>query len=134
MNFIEAVKAMNDGKKVRRKAYPDKKSYIYYNFNMEHFSDIIDGIYNFSFGDFKATDWEVVEEKKTLSDKWFTVPSFISPEAVGKSYSEKDVRESLKRINEYIMNMKYSDLVRNQGKELAKLLSFIKKEVGEDLL
>jgi len=67
MNFMEAVKALKEGKKVKRPNFV--KGYYHYNDNgrIKLSGDnepILPDIFFF-----EATDWEVVEENKTLKDK-----------------------------------------------------------------
>jgi len=68
MNFVEAVKEMKQGKKVRRiKAWSDLAYTVIRNGRIESYeckSYLDDPL---TLEDFEATDWEIVEE--TLSDK-----------------------------------------------------------------
>jgi len=71
MNFLEAVKAMKEGKKVRRKGwvdYAEMKLTKDFKFDIRNLKD--GSVMNpLELNDIEKTDWEIVEEKKTLSDK-----------------------------------------------------------------
>lgn len=95
MNFLEAVKAMKEGKKVRRKNHIDDAymSYVNEKFVFYGFSNT-----TFSLRDIEATDWEIYEEeKKNLSDKR-TNASMEN----GWQYQEEDVKQSLKEFIEWL--------------------------------
>ena len=70
MKFHEAIEAMEEGKRIKRRCWQDG-SILFFNStgNLCH----VDGDYiKLDFlqrGMFEATDWEIVEVKKTLSDK-----------------------------------------------------------------
>lgn len=66
MNFEEAVQAMKQGNKVRRKDW-DIKRFIFKGVTGK-FEEIED-YYSMGIIDFEADDWEILEETKTLSDK-----------------------------------------------------------------
>ncbi len=68
MNFLEAVKAMKEGKKVRRKAQYKE---VYYKLREGKYISKFNGRDDvlLDLRDIEATDWEIYEEKKTLSDK-----------------------------------------------------------------
>tara|TARA_Y100000310_G_scaffold103997_2_gene102327 strand:- start:46 stop:429 length:384 start_codon:yes stop_codon:yes gene_type:complete len=99
---MEAVKAMKEGKKVRRKEWgkdiaiqPACDVLCYYNCN--------DGKYiRFGIKDAEAEDWEIVKENpNSLSDKkeaWNTTEGEYS----GYMYSEEDIKEHLKRFIDMI--------------------------------
>ena len=72
MNFMQAVEEMKKGKKVRRK---DWKGFLIINERFNEFWICMDytlkhktgNRYSCDYRDFEATDWEVVEEKESLS-------------------------------------------------------------------
>lgn len=65
MNFMEAVKAMQEGKKVRRKSY-EKYSCVFcdgYNIYKTGLNGmIIPSTTHFGIDDFNSTDWELVDD------------------------------------------------------------------------
>jgi len=103
MNFMQAVKAMKEGKKVRRSRWGDQLC-IFMNIpedtikqgkpkceesNPKEFRGYII--------DFEATDWEIVEDKKTLSDEYMVVDL---PSYKGNVYLEDKVKQFIKDIKE----------------------------------
>jgi len=106
MNFLEAVAEMRNGRKVRRKEWPDKKCFDYVNNQYNSHETIKSeasclGISNatYSLGDFEATDWEVVEEvKKTLSDKRINPSGDIST----AKYKEDDIKEAINELRVWL--------------------------------
>lgn len=67
MNFLEAVKVMKRGKKVRRKGWD---TYMF--LDQDRIMEMVGGKPKFVFADsflVLGTDWEIVEEKTTLSDR-----------------------------------------------------------------
>ncbi len=69
MDFIQAVKAMKEGKKVRRGEW-DEGAYWYRNVNNPNgqITKSDGGQANFTVANTLETDWQIVGEKKTLSD------------------------------------------------------------------
>ena len=70
--FQEAIVWLREGKKVRRKDVDNEKFRIILSEGELFYYQISeDGIYNYSFdiNEFEATDWEIFEEKESLSDK-----------------------------------------------------------------
>ena len=93
MNFLEAVKAMKEGKKVKRS--PHNENYI--------LSIILGEIckkdkkhYSITIIDIEATDWQIVEEKKTLSDKRKEISGLSAPGHF--EYNEEDVKKAIKEL------------------------------------
>jgi hypothetical protein len=92
MNFLEAVEQIKQGKKVRRPTF-NKYNYLYF----EH-HNLMNAISKSPAylveNSFDATDWEVVEDNKPLSDKYHN--------AIGDrstiEYYENDVKEALKEF------------------------------------
>lgn len=123
MDFLDAVKAMKEGKQVRRpcmseciylieeNGYPRWKGL----YNDEGSRDICIEL-------FEAIDWEVVEEPKTLSDKWFKC-YHINTEGK-KQFYEADVKESMNELYKYLckempLDSKFrSKLIEIFGREL----------------
>ena len=72
MDFLQAVKVMKEGKKVRREIWDNKEFQIRLDieiFKRLKYKDVDGADYIFTVGDFEATDWQLVEDKKTLSDR-----------------------------------------------------------------
>ena len=70
MEFIQAVRNMKEGKKVRRDRWDNKDWHIFNKIHAENVFELV-GADNksvtFSLRDFEATDWEVVEEDWNLA-------------------------------------------------------------------
>lgn len=90
MNFKEAYKAMQEGKKVRRKGEGGRGDTLYYNFELNciYFKNkfknkIAGGRYFFTTTENAlAEDWEVIEEKKEYwkpkkDEKYFCIEEYI---------------------------------------------------------
>lgn len=91
MNFMEAVKAMKEGKKVRREGWDGficlKDNFFYWN------DGDADKRVEMALSNLEATDWEeLVEDKKTLSDY------FIDCIGGYGSYREDKVKQFIKDI------------------------------------
>ena len=121
MNFMEAVKAMKEGKKVKRRGlypvYLNNNNFVFHNEDEER-------DYTIDIGVIEATDWEIVEDKKTLSDK------IISADGLHhevKVCIAQDVKEAIK---EFIEWMNIHRLGINPDKYLPKA----KEIFGERLL
>ena len=96
MNFIEAVKEMKEGKKVKRESWNKKSLSLYIEkqpFSIHRFKGTDTDVLTIYPAWIEATDWEVVEEKKTLynarnqyefDNNWY--------------YHEDDVKEALKEF------------------------------------
>ena len=97
MNFMEAVEAMKEGKKVRR-SYWYEGAYIYSNkgYIYNEGQEVAEAN-SWDVCSFQAVDWEVVEEKKPLSDK----KTNVSMESDWQ-YQEKDVKQALKEFIDWI--------------------------------
>ncbi len=137
MNFLEAVKAMKEGKKLKRIAQIDEfyltlegDKFVYHN---ERDSSKLDR------GDVEATDWQIVEEKKTLSDKYqehtnacYTDCCFCN----GVTYDETDVKEAIKDIKEDIDKderlLGITDKLRTHI--LPRIIVIINKRIGKRLI
>lgn len=117
MDFIEAVKAMKKGKKVKR--FGQRPIH-----NLGHivFADTEEReLYAFGIFDIEATDWEIVKEKKTLSDKMFTTQD-TGP---FKVIHELHVKAAIKEFLCYLYNAPlreykdgFSRDVSNKAKEI----------------
>ena len=132
MNFIEAVKAMKEGKKVKR------KDYTWCCRRVKNYRMVLEYIdenkgtprQNLDIDDFEATDWEIVEEKKTLSDK--IVPrehdtnNYVTPEHL----KPEDAKESIK---EFIDSKWIKDFI-GDGNKYFILRQKVKEIFGERLI
>lgn len=101
MNFLEAVKAMKEGKKVRRSQW-GKGVYLYCEESMIHHSrKHIRDTFSIFIDWFEKTDWEIIdeksiEEKKTLS------------ELAGEEWCKvKDVKEANKKFIDWLLSLNY---------------------------
>ena len=109
MKYIEAIKEMKKGKKVKRKAHFDDFSYGIVNGIMyEYKNNVRRCTYICHIDSILANDWEVVEEKKTLWDK--RKPYLVSAEYGGFDFLEEDVKEALKEFLKFF-KMSKSDLI-----------------------
>jgi len=116
MNFIEAVKEMKEGKKVRRK-YWNKSDYYYINeskvlVNELHYKP------NRLIHNIEAIDWEIVEEpKKTLSSKVLEGSKY-SDTGIWR-YKEEDVKQALEEFLNWIeIKPRYFVEIKQKVKEI----------------
>jgi len=128
MNFIEAVKEMKEGKKVKRESWNKKSLSLYIEkqpFSIHRFKGTDTDVLTIYPAWIEATDWEVVEEKKTLynarnqyefDNNWY--------------YHEDDVKEALKEFIDYMLTWRECD--ERPMKYFIK--SKAKKIFGEDLI
>lgn len=101
MKWEEAVKVMKEGKRVRRPNFTN---------NAYYYND--DGIIRLSSDNepispeiflFEATDWEIVEEKKTLSNKTFhSYNEYLVAKVVDIKAANKEFIEWLNNPNKEI--------------------------------
>lgn len=101
MEFMEAVKAREQNKDVRRSGGRLRLTIAGEHYELEVIEKKDEIIYGWTRhalrrGDIKATDWEIIEEKKTLSDK-------IIYEQPKKNYIyAEDVKEKIKEYFNYV--------------------------------
>jgi len=120
MHFSWAVQQMREGKKVRRKAWdsPEKIDYIKINKNTKGLitNNADDRIFYLS--DYDATDWELFEEPKTLSD---IVINDSDYEYIYAHYKEKDIKEFIKKLEKEFCdgNLQSTKEIRKKLYELA---------------
>jgi hypothetical protein len=91
MNFLEAIKEIKNGKKIRRLLYSQE---------WKESHGLIEGVQTamisqFSIEDVEANDWEIVEENETLSDK-------ICYSLNEDSLTVEDVKEALIELTDYL--------------------------------
>ena len=123
MNFLEAVKAMEKGKKVK---LPGWMGYLYIDMGSEKISNR-NGPVTLHYKLVTDEEWVAVEEKKTLSDK--VILNGVDTFHKGDMYKGKDVNEAIKEIKKGITNIpRESELVRHTS------LGIIDKIVGERLI
>ena len=122
MNFLEAVKAMKEGKKVRQ---PYWKTIVnkYIHFDIESPDCMIYGsnnrAYSLTLIDLDATDWEIYEEKKTLSDRIESNPW------LGSSIRVEHIKESLKE---------FFDRMKPDGSSIPRNLKLAREIFGDELI
>ena len=90
MNFMEAVQAMKQGKKVKR---PHHLEFIHGLAMAMNENNIK---YTPLYEDIEATDWEIVKDKKTLSDKEIRNLAQINV------FDKDDVKEHLQEFDDWI--------------------------------
>ena len=116
---MEAVKAMKEGKKVRRPDYGEG-AYKVKRENFIGYQNESGSLPHLTFEDYEATDWQIVEEKKTLSDKKdLMIPATkIGVGEVQKeyfAYKEEDVKEAIK---EYLKGSAHDDNGMSRAKQI----------------
>lgn len=101
MNFLEIVKAMKEGKEVRRKCWNKGMVYLMVDDYMKvKFCDgSIDGPDN-HYESYEATDWEIVEEPKpfVLADKSLKSETYVNTN--GNLYHIKDIKTFIRLVKE----------------------------------
>lgn len=105
MNFIEAVKLMKEGKKVRRKEWGNRSFSIRLEYGYLRWDEHGKEETYLSQNDYLAVDWEVFEGKKTLINKG------ILQVMRGKGYETKvfefnDIKTHLRRYIDELDNLK----------------------------
>jgi len=117
MNFIEAVAAMKERKKVRRNAFnwKDIESIRMLPTTIIIYNKTGEKVY-LNGDDFEATDWEIVEEKKTLSDKFL---------------EDDDRLVWVKDVKQFVKDLKYFMEVPRSQKDYEE---HIDKLAGERLI
>jgi hypothetical protein len=96
VDFLSAVKAMKKGKKIRRLLHSQEWQEVH---------GLIVCVQNamdnrFSIEEVEAIDWEIVKEKKTLSDKIFN--RYEDMAGIGHTIRADDVKEALKEFIEAV--------------------------------
>ena len=125
MDFKQAIQWLKEGKKVRRKNWaPDFRLNIPYTFGIcaERNNAIVNEpfSYDFKIEDFEATDWEIYEEEKSLSDQECNVLiNTINIETISPSISSTTMG-SLKKIK-----------INIPGEELRFKKGFLKEDAKE---
>ena len=95
LSFMEAVEAMKKGEKVRREDWDYNMSMYFVNKEI-YFNPNAQGK-NLMVEEIEADDWEIVEEKKTLSDKIIlrSIPAI-------ETLTGEEVKEALKEFIQWI--------------------------------
>ena len=102
--FVSAVSAMKEGKKVRRKCW-NAGQYMYASDENIFWNN--GSIPKFNLKQFEAIDWEVIEDKKTLSERrWLEYDKGIC------HYNEEDVKEAIKEFIGWLINGDVFDNIR----------------------
>ena len=128
MDFMEAVKAMREGKKVRKESTPNKDFKLYIKNDGVRYTIGNQGYwtpYQFRISDFEATDWEIYEEtleehKKhcdfckginakednwNLADNINTTINITSTKPYMMAHL-KDIKTFIQKVKEDIQNLK----------------------------
>ena len=119
--FMWAVEQMNAGKKIRRSVW-DSSEYINFTPGSESIYDEKKHNITICKIELTATDWELFDEKKPLSDKIFQ-----------NRLEERDVKQALKNI---LARAKVDSNNTNEDRECIDyehLKRIIKEEVGKEL-
>ena len=119
MNFSEAVRQMKEGKKVERDGliYSLNESEV-----IQYSGESVENLNYINPTDVEATDWQIVEEKKTLSDNY--ILSFDGP---FKVYPEEKIKEAIQDIK--------ADIEKVYQKEVRLgFETIINKRIGKRLL
>lgn len=121
LNFLEAVTAMKEGKKVKMHIWDNDYIYI-------KDGAIISGYtenYPFQFEWLDYTAWEIVEESWTLSDKAnttvYTNKLIDEVDFPQPYYSKEDVKEFVKRLKQRITNEAWSHSIEKTHKIIDEL-------------
>ena len=132
MNFMEAVKAMKEGKKIRIKGNED--SYLFSKENLIY-SKITNGEYPIGINQIEATDWEIVEETKTLSDEIVECVARNPHTPSNQFIPEYKVKQFNKDIKTEIKN-KYKGTVDEEDDEVecVEIIDIINKKAGKRLI
>lgn len=100
-DFIQAIKWMREGKKVRSERYLEGDHFYIENNTIMFFGPGWDEPEKTSFEDiedFEATDWEILQEKESLSDK-IDDRDYKPIERHLVQRSVKDLKERIDKIN-----------------------------------
>ena len=127
MNFMEAVKAMKEGKKVRQQSTSNQDWNIYLSkekgsvdFIYLHHSNILkDHIHTFNLEAIEATDWETFEEKEP------TLYSYRQMDQDVWTYEEEVVKGAVNKLYEYLCGTNIEPKFRTKlieifGKEMVQ--------------
>ena len=136
MYFMEAVEAMKEGKKVKRKYWIDGTYLMMHEFGenyaiQAHSNDHSTESAKFSTDCFEATDWEVVEEKKTLSQKkiYCEIQEGAEIGVHTGMFDPKDIKAAIKDFIDWATNTSRPNwLTKREMKPKAKEI------FGEDLI
>lgn len=153
MNFQEAVKLLEAGKKVRRRSAPDRwffKRFCYSpenGYNGQEFVDQVGRPVRFGREPLQATDWEEYVEEKTLSDKIRKNNSIKKPTGsilkfpisfeIRDILLKEDVKEAVKKLLEQLGDTSYnlkSKETRDESERMADIFfKMIEDVFGEEL-
>ena len=122
MNFIDAVREMKLGKKVRRPYF--QEDFYWHSFNKETIvNKRNEPVMASYFPELEAIDWEIYEEpKKTLWNKRYED---------NETFSEFDVKEAIK---EFMKELGIYECIVPQNLNTDKVLCALKRKFGKELL
>ena len=92
LTFKEAYKALQDGKRIRRMDWSKNSNWR------------LIGSHIVNSADMNLDDWEIVEEKKTLSDDRIEEIDITYNNNKGRYYHEEDVKEALRKFVGYVQS------------------------------
>ena len=132
MKFMKAVEAMKQGKKVRRPTWIKGYYIMKEESSVRGFDEGVNQNTDFEFKDLDAIDWEIVEEKKTLSDKIIQSDNDEFQELrINRGYFKlDDVKEALKEFLEEYTEIELGDLETDE----TELYKTARKHFGDDLI
>ncbi len=120
-DFIQAIKWIKEGKKVRRENWGNQS--YHYKLNNEYVLPMSkDKPKPDNLIEIEGNDWQIVEEEKTLSDKTKIIVNDFS------AYYEEDVKKFIKDIKEDIEDFVTTKHYKGKIKEL------IDKKAGDRLV
>jgi len=113
MNFMEAVQAMKEGKKIRRNAWVNTEVFL-----IDTGGRITDplSVYNYSISDFEATDWVAYTE----DEDWSLTQNLYST-SLHKFYLMEDVkkcRDLILKDLSYLPTYSVSNIIENRFGDL----------------
>ena len=113
-DFMQAIKWMKKGEEVRR---PHWDKDLHWKEKLNVINNCLEGDNPcLDFTNYEATDWEIYEEKKTLSDKIITQPTdFTSIEPICLL---KDVKQHLKEFIGTLFFERTEEQIKEKAKEI----------------
>lgn len=135
MNFLDAMKLLRNGKKVRRECWNNKESHYY----------LEDGVVTWDTGDLAnfrtsqilADDWEeyIKFEPKTLSNKIFAISRFSSSGSVNEDYRVFGADTRVIVVDDAIESLRrYFDSLEARGFAMIALTEIAETIFGDKLI
>lgn len=122
MNFMEAVKAMKEGKKVRKSSWASYH-YIYCPIPVVIIDEDKQNP-SINLDEYETTDWEIVEKKKTLSEKLYRESeqsnvAYSQRRNIDLEIASKLFEEAIKEFIDWLKNLGYwGDITEEKAKEI----------------